>query len=136
MEILIRLIITGALLGGGAAAVLVARRTRLKSAAGVAASDPVLSATRRGVPTILYFTSPICSSCKYAQEPALEMLRAELGEQVQIVTVDTTVDHETAGRWHVHTVPTTYVLDAHGTPVRVNAGVTDAPSLRKQLQSA
>lgn len=98
-----------------------------------AITDPILTPLRPGTPAIVYFTTPMCAPCKFAQQPALALLKEQLGEQVQIVQIDATQDPEAAERWQVQTVPTTFILDAHGKPRQVNHGVADVHKLRQQL---
>lgn len=88
---------------------------------------------RSGVPAILYFTSTTCAPCRTIQGPAIEELRAEFGERLQIVKIDASEKLELADRWGVLTVPTTFLLDAKGHPRRINNGVMSASRLRRQL---
>ena len=106
----------------------------LRQAAKNAPSDPLL-ATRRRVPTILYFTTPTCAPCKYAQRPTLEKLQTAMGDTVEVIQVDATEDPDAAARWKVQTVPTTFVLDESGTPKEVNHGVADFDKLQQQLMA-
>ena len=133
---LIRLVLAILLLAVGAAGVALLQRLRLSKVAKTAGADPLLSNLRAGLPTILYFTTPDCMTCKYAQGPALEQLQNEVGDAVNIVKVDATEDVDAARRWKIQTVPTTYVLDASLKPVEVNQGAADVSRLRAQLASA
>ena len=133
---LIRLVLAVLLLAVGAAGVALLQRLRLSKVAKTAGADPLLSNLRAGLPTILYFTTPDCMTCKYAQGPALEQLQNEVGDAVNIVKVDATEDVDAARRWKIQTVPTTYVLDASLKPVEVNQGAADVSRLRAQLASA
>ncbi|MEO1442523.1 MAG: thioredoxin family protein, partial [Chloroflexota bacterium] len=49
-------------------------------AAKQAPADPLLKNLRRGIPAVLYFTTPTCAPCKYAQRPALHKLQTQLGD--------------------------------------------------------
>ncbi len=128
-----RLVIAGGLLLLGYAVYYALRCYSLWRAAKQAPSDPLLADVERGVSTVVYFTTPTCAPCKFAQRPALAKLQQELGEALQVVQVDATVDPDAASRWGVQTVPTTFVLDASGKPKHVNHGVADANKLRQQL---
>lgn len=128
-----RLAIAVAFLSMGYVAFCMLRTYTLWQAAKSAPQDPLLSAARRGVATVLYFTTPTCAPCQFAQRPALAQLQAELGEAIQVIQVDATQDPDAATRWNVHTVPTTYILDVHGKPKQVNHGVADVNKLRQQI---
>jgi len=120
--------------GGIAYRLLIARQIRRTSA--LAASDPLLSSLKPGVPTILYFTTPMCVPCKTVQTPALNHLQEELGDAIQIVRVDASENPDAAQRWGVFSAPTTFILDGGGATVAVNHGVAEASKLRRQLGMA
>jgi thioredoxin 1 len=88
-----------------------------------------------GSPAILYFTTPDCAPCKTIQRPALQSVREQLGENLQIIEVDAYEEPEMAAAWKVLSVPTTFILDAQGHPRHVNHGVTPAPKLIQQLEA-
>ena len=112
----------------------IARQMRRTTA--LALTDPLLSSIEQGVPTILYFTTPMCIPCKTQQAPALERLQRELPGAVQVVRVDATEQPEAAQRWGVFSAPTTFVLDRNGKTLAVNYGVAEAEKLRQQLQAS
>jgi thioredoxin 1 len=87
-----------------------------------------------GRPGILYFTTPDCAPCKTIQRPALAQVRSQLGEDLQIIEIDATHQPELASEWKVMSVPTTFVIDAHGRPRHVNHGATRAEKLLQQIQ--
>lgn len=89
---------------------------------------------RSGVPGILYFTTPDCAPCRTIQGPAIEELRAQFGERLQIIKADATERMDLANQWGVLSVPTTFIIDAQGQPRHVNNGVTSASKLRQQLR--
>ncbi len=91
------------------------------------------SAYRPGLPAIVYFTAPTCAPCKTVQRPAIERVRNWLGERLQVIEVDVSRSPEVARAWGVLSVPTTFVLDAHGKPRHVNHGVRSAEVLIQQL---
>lgn len=92
-----------------------------------------LVGVKAGRPTVVYFTLPQCGPCLALQRPALAQLQAELGEGVQVVTIDASAQPEVAKGWGVVSVPTTFVLDATGATVAVNNGVALVEKLRGQL---
>jgi thiol-disulfide isomerase/thioredoxin len=86
-------------------------------------------------PVIVYFTTPDCAPCKTVQRPAIQKVTTLLGENVQVVEIDATERPDLAKTWGVMSVPTTFLLDAHGEARYVNNGVTRAEKLMEQLQS-
>lgn len=131
-----RLGIAVALLAMGYFAYCMTRTYLLWRATKQAPSDPLLATAQRGIPAVLYFTTPTCAPCKFAQRPALQKLQAELGEAVQVIQVDATQNPDAASRWQVQTVPTKFVLDGTGTPRHINHGVTDFNKLLQQIRMA
>jgi thioredoxin-like negative regulator of GroEL len=110
-------------------------RWQLARAARRQPTDPLL-ADAPPVATLLYFTTPTCAPCKTTQTPALERLKAELGDALHVVRVDAEADPDSAARWGVLTVPTLFVLTADGTPRKVYNGVVSASVLKQDLLSA
>lgn len=126
-----RLLVTAAIVAAGLAFWWLANRLLLKRAALQASS---IRSLRPGRPAILYFTSPTCAPCKTVQRPALESLKQRLGDGLQIVEIDASVQPRTADEWGVLSVPTTFVIDPNGKPRRVNHGVATADKLFRQLE--
>ncbi len=135
MEILIRLGIAALIVAAGIALyhastklrlLLLGRRSKTTASRGFE--------LRASVPAILYFTTPDCAPCRTVQGPAIEELRAQFGERLQIVKVDASQRTDLANAWGVLSVPTTFIIDAQGLPRHVNNGVTLAPRLRQQLR--
>jgi len=87
-----------------------------------------------GQAAIVYFTTPTCAPCKTIQRPALESLKKELGERLQIIEVDASQRPDLAQDWGVLSVPTTFVIDSTGNPRHVNHGATSAEKLTNQLE--
>lgn len=108
-------------------------RYQLRTVAGMTGTDPILTSVRRGMPTIVYFTTPACVPCRTRQQPALEQLRRELNDQIQILKIDASEDPAAAKRWGVMTAPTTFILDENFRPRHVNYGVADTRKLKEQL---
>jgi thiol-disulfide isomerase/thioredoxin len=100
-----------------------------------AARQPLAAGfARRGVPTLLYFTTPTCAPCKTIQRPAIEQLQQLAGDRLQVVEIDAASQPEVARQWGVLSVPTTFVLDAEGRPRHVNHGVTRVEQLLKEFE--
>jgi thioredoxin-like negative regulator of GroEL len=121
----------------GVASVVVYRlwvRYQLKNVAQMPPTDPILAQVRVGIPVIVYFTTPTCIPCRTQQQPALEQLRRDMADAVQILTIDATEQPDVAERWGVMTAPTTFILDKGLQPRHVNYGVADAAKLKQQLQ--
>ena len=86
-------------------------------------------------PVIVYFTTPDCAPCKTVQRPAIQKVANLLGENLEIVEIDATERPDLAKTWGVLSVPTTFLLDAHGEARYVNNGVTRVEKLMEQIQS-
>ena len=91
---------------------------------------------RPGVAGILYFTTPDCQVCLSAQRPALQRLEAELGDALQVVEVDASVETGLADYWGVLSVPTTFIIGPDGRPYSMNHGLTSKEKLRHQVLAA
>jgi thioredoxin-like negative regulator of GroEL len=83
-------------------------------------------------PTILAFSTPTCAECRVRQAPALEIVKATLGDTIQIVKVDALAEPEIASRFGVLTVPSSAVIDRTGRPVAINHGFAPAERLIAQ----
>ncbi|MCX8024994.1 MAG: thioredoxin family protein [Thermanaerothrix sp.] len=88
---------------------------------------------RTGKPAILYFTTPECVPCKTLQRPALQRVREQLGETLQVIEINAYDYPQLADQWGVFSIPTTFVLDAQGHPRFVNRGVARAEQLLHQI---
>lgn len=134
MDILTRLLIALALIALGVGLYLAWNRWQVwRLSRGRAASLPGLETIRLGVPAVLYFTTPDCVPCRTTQRPALERLKADLADDLQVVEIDATLRPSLADQWGVLSIPTTFIIDASGQPRRVNHGVTSAAKLKQQL---
>ena len=97
--------------------------------------NEVLAGLQPGIPAVIYFWSETCAPCKTVQKPALEQLQADMGsENVQIVAINALDQPAIADEWGVLGLPTTFVVDTHGQPRRVNHGVVRADHLREQIK--
>jgi thiol-disulfide isomerase/thioredoxin len=130
-----RLLIAGVLAGLGVVGWIGYNRLSVWRVARRASADPLLADLQNGVPAIVYFTTPFCEPCRTQQKPALAQLQAELGPAIQVIHVDASQQPDTADRWGVFSVPTTFVLDRRHAPRRVNRGVASAEALKKQVQA-
>jgi thiol-disulfide isomerase/thioredoxin len=138
-----RIVIAGVILALGIAAYYAFRwyklwaLTRVVSPAeSQSARDPLLNDWIEGVPAVVYFSTPTCAPCKYQQMPAIAQLQQQLGANVQVITVDASVQPTDAERWGVFTAPTTFILDRLGKPYTVNYGVTESSTLKRQIEAA
>jgi thioredoxin-like negative regulator of GroEL len=87
-------------------------------------------------PAILAFSTPTCAECRLRQTPALEAVRATLGDTIEIVKVDALAQPEVASQFGVLTVPSSAVIDRGGRPVAVNHGFAPAERLIAQARQA
>lgn len=110
-------------------------RRQLDRAGQIADVDPLLRDLRPGAPIIVYFTTPTCGICHLQIKPMLRALQVEIGE-VNLIEVDAARHPDTAKRWNVFSVPTTFVLDADGQPLAVYNGAVELHTLRQLLEAA
>jgi thioredoxin-like negative regulator of GroEL len=87
-------------------------------------------------PVILAFSTPTCAECRVRQAPALDLVKATLGDTIQIVKVDALAKPDIAGRFGVLTVPSSAVVDRRGRPVAMNHGFAPAERLIAQARQA
>jgi thiol-disulfide isomerase/thioredoxin len=98
-------------------------------------SNKVLAGLQPGIPAVIYFWSETCLPCKTVQKPALERLQADMGpDSIQIVAINALEQPSIADEWGVLGLPTTFIVDTHGQPRRVNHGVVRADHLREQIK--
>lgn len=86
-------------------------------------------------PVLVYFTTSDCAPCKTIQRPAINRVLHVLGEQLEVVEIDAIERPDLAKKWGVMSVPTTFVLDAHGEARYVNNGIARAEKLLEQIQT-
>lgn len=86
-------------------------------------------------PTIVYFWSDGCSVCKDTQKPILEHAVAEFAaDGLALVAYNASEAPDTAKKWGVRTVPTTFLIDSAGAIRHINNGLVVAGELRRQLE--
>jgi len=130
-EVPLRFVWAAAILGAGIGLYWSANQWILRRARLHLQKDHLLP---RGKPVILYFTTPTCVPCKTLQRPALQRLQDQVGERLQVVEVDASLQPEVASQWGVFSVPTTFIIDGKGDPKHVNHGVAPLEKLRKQVE--
>ena len=132
MDIVLRFILAIGIIGLGAAAYWFINQRLL-----VRAKNNIYTLFRKlpNKPVIVYFTTPDCVPCKTVQRPALDQIRSLLGEKLQVVEIDAYERPDLAQRWGVMSVPTTFLLDAHGEARYVNNGVARVEKLMEQVQT-
>ncbi|HJW33832.1 MAG TPA: thioredoxin family protein [Holophagaceae bacterium] len=88
------------------------------------------------LPALVYFWSDGCSVCKRKQRPVIEEVLGEYGEgRLRLIAYDIEEQPEVAAEWGVGTLPTTFLMDAHGRIKHANNGLITAESLRRQVES-
>jgi thiol-disulfide isomerase/thioredoxin len=131
-----RIAITIALIAIGIAVCRVFNTVHLRRARTTASYDPLLLNFNQGVPGLILFTADYCAPCKTQQQPAIHRLVEQIGEnQIQVYMVDVEKNPDTAQRWGVMSLPTTFILDRDGKPRDVNHGVTSTEKLKRQLEA-
>jgi len=131
-----RIVIVAILLFAGYNLYRLYNRWHLRRAKAAVHVDPLLAVLRPGATAVVYFTTPGCVPCRTQQKPTLTRLQDELGEKLQVIQIDAVDQPETAERWGVMSVPTTFVISSDGRPVAVNHGTADIITLRRQIDSA
>ena len=129
-ETLIRLIWALGIAGMGVGLFTLGNRLLLAHARSRVAG---LHVERRDTPVLLYFTTPTCAPCKTIQRPAIQRVRELVGGRLEVVEIDAAAQPALASQWGVLSVPTTFIIDAHGQPRHVNHGVATAEKLLKQI---
>jgi thiol-disulfide isomerase/thioredoxin len=87
-----------------------------------------------GAHTLLYFSTPDCAVCRSAQSPALEKLKVDMGENLQVVEINAYEQPGLARDWGILSVPATVLLNNDGLPRSINYGFTPYKKLRRQIE--
>ena len=132
-DILARSLIALALAVAGVIGFRVWRSAQLRRVSVISPRTPGLTEWQPGRRAILYFTTPDCAPCRTTQRPTLKRLQADLGEAVQVIEIDASVERSVADHSGVLSVPTTFVLADDGRPEHVNIGVTGYDRLKRQI---
>jgi thiol-disulfide isomerase/thioredoxin len=129
-EVVTRLLWALGMIAAGLFLYRLANRAILRRARG---NNLGLESVHPGTPVLLYFTTPTCAPCKTIQRPAIQHLKRQIGEQLQVVEIDASARPEVASQWGVLSVPTTFIIDNQGRPRHINHGVATADKLLKQV---
>ena len=87
-----------------------------------------------GIPTIVYFWSPRCHTCRNAQKPILERIAEEYGEKfLRLISYNVDESADMAKAWGVMTIPTSFIIDQRGEVLFVNSGLAIDGLLHRQL---
>jgi len=89
----------------------------------------------KGVPALLYFSSPDCVPCRTIQRPVVERLAQSFGQKLQIIEIDTLQSPDITRSWGILSLPTTIVVDTKGQPHTVNHGIVSLEALERQVQA-
>lgn len=131
-DILLRLFVAiGIIILGAAAYWLINQRLLVRAKSNVFTLFKILPKK----PVLVYFTTPDCAPCKTVQRPAIDQVRNLLGEKLHVVEINAYERPDLAQVWGVISVPTTFLLDAHGKARYVNNGVARANKLMEQIQA-
>ncbi|GCE30061.1 hypothetical protein KDA_55450 [Dictyobacter alpinus] len=136
----LRLMVLLAICLFGSVAILIGRRIVARRRRQAMAAAPFIVPSSSQAETthpvrILAFSSDDCRQCHTLQQPALDRLLKQYGEQVAVVTVDAVSRHDLTERYKVLTVPTTVVLDTHGNAHAVNYGFANTQRLQEQVDT-
>jgi thiol-disulfide isomerase/thioredoxin len=104
---------------------------RFRRSAGQALPATVEDDLTPGGPTVLYFTTPECSQCRFRQSPILDQLKQSLG--VHILAIDAASRPEIADFFGVMTVPSTVLISEQRQPMAINHGLATLDHLQQQL---
>jgi thiol:disulfide interchange protein len=88
-----------------------------------------------GNPVLLYFWASHCAQCK-PQERQIERAQIVLqqsGKTLYVRRLNALKEQELAKLMHVMTVPTTVLVNSHGTVTTWNPGLTNADTIIKQV---
>jgi thioredoxin 1 len=83
--------------------------------------------------SIVYFSSPDCVPCRVVHKPAMTRLKAEAGNDIDLIEINVYKNPDLARAWGVLSVPTTFVLDETGKPVISVTGALTYDQIRKRL---
>ena len=85
-----------------------------------------------GKPTVVDFFATWCGPCKM-QSPILDAVKAEVGDEANIIKVDVDRNQELAARYRIQSVPT-LIMFRNGEPVWRGAGVHQKEQLVAKIR--
>lgn len=97
-----------------------------------AAADITALGLSRSGPTVVHFSAPWCGPCDRVRR-VVEQVCDDLGD-VAHVEVDLDANPETASRYSVLSLPTTFIFDADGRQRYRASGVPSSADLRSALK--
>jgi thiol-disulfide isomerase/thioredoxin len=93
-----------------------------------------LSGYQHGKAGIILFSSPTCTPCKTVQKPVIERILSKMGNSLQFLEIDASLQPDLANEWGVVSVPTTYLVEPSGKSRFVNFGLVNEKKLTEQLK--
>ena len=109
------------------------RRVQTLGHAALALPIAVASQIVSGRAAVLAFSTASCAECRTRQAPALARLRARLGDDVAVVSLDALDHSDLVAQFGILTVPSTVVLSESHQVLHLNLGYTSDARLAEQL---
>ena len=88
-----------------------------------------------GRPSLIVFSTPSCTACRTAQQPAVEAVEARFGEALRVLKVDLSRRPAVGHAFKVLTAPSTVVLGGDGRLGSFNHGFAPADQLAAQVSA-
>lgn len=96
-------------------------------------TDPILTELDPEIIALVYFTSKSCAPCKTTQSPAIKALQDKM-PNLEVITIDVEQEPEIAKRWHVMSLPRTFIIGKNHQVCVTNMDVTDTATLKSQIE--
>lgn len=109
------------------------RRVQTLGQAALALPIAVASQIAAGRAAVLAFSTASCAECRTRQAPALARLRARLGDDVAVVSLDALDHPDLVAQLGILTVPSTVVLNESHQVRHLNLGYASDARLMEQL---
>jgi len=93
-----------------------------------------LTGYQHGKAGIILFSSPTCAPCKTVQKPMIERILSKMGNSLQFLEIDASLQPDLANEWGVVSVPTTYLVEPSGKSRFVHIGLVNEKKLTEQLK--